>query len=161
VPIIAMCSREDIDWENDDVYAINVRDMMDEEDGFDMPTRIDDGLTINTMSFESEPRISMIKDDKKAALSSEETQKDFFKGLKDERLEALLRKYIDTVMSEPPGLAGIPKRPEDMAIDLKPGAVVKDRPMRRFTNSEDIEVNSKVTELMGKEFVRPSSSPFN
>jgi hypothetical protein len=160
MPIIAMCSIDSIDWENDEVYAINIMDMHDVGDGEAIQTRIDDGITINTMGFESEPTISLVGSSAPELVSKEESQKDFFVGLNDERLEKLLRRYLDTVMSDPPGLDGIPKRKEDMVIELKPGATVKDRPMRRFTNSEDVEVKSKVHELLGKSFVRPSCSPF-
>jgi hypothetical protein len=83
----------------------------------------------------------------------------FLSNLKPDLVE-LLRPYLESTLSEPPNYKDIPARPEDQKIELKPGVTVRHRPLRRFSPAEDKLLQEKLTDLLERGFIQPSSSSF-
>ena len=75
-------------------------------------------------------------------------------------ISEVLKPFLDSVFTEPPHFDDIPKRPEDMKINLKDGRRPKNQPLRRFSVEEDRIIREKVDELLAKGFIRPSSSEY-
>ncbi|GIL62198.1 hypothetical protein Vafri_16333, partial [Volvox africanus] len=76
----------------------------------------------------------------------------------DPEVEALLQGYAD-VFRDVPGLP--PMRPVDHTIPLVPGAQPVSRPMYRLSPLELDEVKRQVTDLLAKDMIRPSTSPYS
>jgi hypothetical protein len=147
--LIYMCSAKILTQDPaSEIYSINVRDFIDREDGIPINTRVDDNVTTNTTSFHpAEP-------------PTNSEQLDTFLDKLAPNLEHILRPFLTSVLSDPPVFSEIPSRPEDQRIHLKPGVEIRARGLRRHSLVEDAIIKEKITELLDRGFIRPSSSEF-
>jgi hypothetical protein len=146
--IIYLCSAKEI--HNDpsaEVFSINIRDLIDRDDGIPINTRIDDNITKNTTIPIPEPPLNS-------------SQVDSFLANLAPDLVHLLRPFLLSVLSDPPAFADIPNRPEDQRIHLKPGVEIRTRGLRRHSLIEDAILQEKITELIARGYIRPSSSEY-
>ena len=146
--LIYMCSAKMLMQDPaSETYSINVRDFVDRDDGIPINTRMDDNVTTNTSLHPAEPP------------SNSEQLGTFLATLAPD-LANVLRPFLNSVLSDPPTFSEIPSRPEDQRIHLKPGVEIRARGLRRHSLVEDSIIQEKITELMDRGFIRPSSSEF-
>ena len=70
----------------------------------------------------------------------------------------VVREFPDVFPKELPGVP--PKRQVEFRIDLVPGVAPFDKAPYRLAPPEMQELSSQLQELLGKGFIRPSSSPW-
>jgi hypothetical protein len=70
----------------------------------------------------------------------------------------ILNEYSDVFPTELPGLP--PDREYHVTIDLEPGHKIPNRPMYRYSPRELEEMQRYINELLSKDLIQPSTSPF-
>jgi mRNA-degrading endonuclease RelE of RelBE toxin-antitoxin system len=105
-------------------------------------------------------QIASIQDQLKAAPPSNSEQIDSFMANLHPNLQDILTPFLDTVLADPPNFDGIPERPEDQRIELKPGAQVKNRPVRRLSEKEREALLEKLKDLLDRGFIQASKSQY-
>lgn len=70
----------------------------------------------------------------------------------------VVREFIDVFPEEIPGVP--PERKIEFMIHLVPGAAPIAKSMYQLASPEMQELSSQLQELLGKKFIRPSSSPW-
>jgi hypothetical protein len=160
-----------------EIFSINLREMFESESDMPCQTRMDDQRTVMTgapkysplelayLSLDigslTKPPMAQAPVDPKP----EQRVAAFLATLDADTerpgMATLLRKYETTVFAEPGSLDQIPVRPYiDMKITLKPGASVLSRPLRRFSEAENVLIRDKLDDLLESGRIRPSSSQF-
>ena len=105
-------------------------------------------------------QIASIHDQLQAAPPPNSEQIGSFMEKLDPQLQDILTPFLDTVLTDPPNFDGIPERPEDQRIELKPGAQVKNRPVRRLSEKEREALLEKLKELLDRGFIQASKSQY-
>ena len=75
-----------------------------------------------------------------------------------DQLGVLMTQFADVFAPLPAGLP--PARAVDHAITLEPGATPTWRPTYRMSPAELLEVRKQLDDLLSKEFIQPSISPY-
>jgi hypothetical protein len=168
-PLVYMVGVNNVLSTNTDVWSVNIMDLIDKYQ-FPIDTRDDDGITVNTGSslqkfLDSEFAVSSCFVSNISSLPIPETKSnsqlsaEFLDSLEPE-IAAVLRPFLDSVLSDPPKFDEIPCRPEDMEIPLKPDSKIPNPGLRRFSDAENAAIKVKLIELLERGFIRPSKSEF-
>ena len=132
---------------NEDVFAVNIRDMYDfQSDNDTLPPG-----NICRLNVQNESALS-------TNAKIEETEEFLRKQLPE--VAHVLRPYLYSVFSPPPNFSEIPNRNEDMKINLQPDKKIRDHPLRRYSLIEEKIIKEKLDELLERGFIQPSSSPY-